>query len=29
MNRNHLISRLSAEPEWDVAIVGGGATGLA
>ncbi len=28
MNRNHLISRLSAEPEWDVAIVGGGATGL-
>ncbi|MCC6289125.1 MAG: glycerol-3-phosphate dehydrogenase/oxidase [Chitinophagaceae bacterium] len=28
MNRNEMLSRLDAEKEWDIIIIGGGATGL-
>jgi len=28
MNRNHFLEQLAAEEPWDVAIIGGGATGL-
>lgn len=28
MNRTEMLARLQAEPEWDVVIIGGGATGL-
>ncbi|MGH8045809.1 MAG: FAD-dependent oxidoreductase [Chthoniobacterales bacterium] len=28
MNREEMLKRLGSEPEWDVAIIGGGATGL-
>jgi glycerol-3-phosphate dehydrogenase len=28
MNRQHMIQRLESQPEWDVCIIGGGATGL-
>ncbi len=28
MNRTKMLSRLRAEPEWDIVIIGGGATGL-
>jgi glycerol-3-phosphate dehydrogenase len=28
MNRQHMIQQLESQPEWDVCIIGGGATGL-
>lgn len=28
MNRDHMLQNLSAEPAWDIIIIGGGATGL-
>jgi len=28
MNRSHMIQQLSSIPEWDICIIGGGATGL-
>jgi len=28
MNRTHLLQKLEAEPNWDVIVIGGGATGL-
>src|SRR5258705_4176770 len=28
MNRNHMIQQLESTPDWDVCIIGGGATGL-
>src|SRR5215210_4201946 len=28
LNRNNLLRRLQQEPDWDVVVIGGGATGL-
>ena len=28
MNRQHMIQQLESRPEWDICIIGGGATGL-
>lgn len=28
MNRQHMIQQLESQPEWDICIIGGGATGL-